>query len=654
MGGQHFWFYLDGDVMEPFHEETEDGQENGDGDFIPTFRRGMKRYRIRTGLVPDYMVDAIQRMKLHDHIELTFKTGEIEQIYNVDVEMEWVFEKMCHQATVVLTFDMDEKIVVGACCDNLSIGEEEPEPEPIPDIYWIAANGDDNSGNGTYISPWKTLAYAASQATVSGDIIHVKAGTYYETTQTVLAAGVSILGAGATSIITTATALNPMIAMISTIQGTNGNQSISYVTIDGDNTALTAINCKARSNVTLHHCTIKNFIHAADSRNTVNFDGRYTGSAEPTIYGTGLRVYNCTFNDCGQDFEYSAGTYFSNAALVISGQNGALIYNNTFTNAAGHYGYGIRCINGYLRGVKIYDNNIQVNLHDTAGIYSYAFAIELWTGRGGVEIYRNTCTGGIDIAGYGWNDAYGYGFAVKVYENTLILAAQPVTIEAGILLESGITGGAYIYRNYVKNFQTALTLSLTEVSPVQGMDGIYIYYNIFAEIGQNATMTGYSMQYTMVKTSASYTPAINDFRVYNNIFYRSAGTVQIYGINMVAKDAVTGLGADWSNISVQNNIWFNVFTPCKWEDQTVDEITVSNNISYNATNNNRLVNCVVTNDHLTAMLTGDPAFVRAVDYHLQAGSPAINAGVATGQAFITTDYDGDAIANPPEIGAYEF
>ena len=37
-GGQHFIFYLDADVGEPIHEEVEEGQENGDGDFIPTYR----------------------------------------------------------------------------------------------------------------------------------------------------------------------------------------------------------------------------------------------------------------------------------------------------------------------------------------------------------------------------------------------------------------------------------------------------------------------------------------------------------------------------------------------------------------------------------------------------------------------------------------
>jgi len=124
-GGQHFIFYIYGDITEPFHEEVEDGQENGDGTFIPTYRKGLKRYRIRTTLVPDYLIDAMQRMKLHDHIELTFKTGEIEQIYNVDIEPEWVFEKRLWQALVTITFDMDEKVIVSGCCDNLTVEQVE-------------------------------------------------------------------------------------------------------------------------------------------------------------------------------------------------------------------------------------------------------------------------------------------------------------------------------------------------------------------------------------------------------------------------------------------------------------------------------------------------------------------------------------------------
>ena len=49
--------------------------------------------------------------------------------------------------------------------------------------------------------------------------------------------------------------------------------------------------------------------------------------------------------------------------------------------------------------------------------------------------------------------------------------------------------------------------------------------------------------------------------------------------------------------------------------------------------------------------TGDPLFVSTSDFHLQAGSPCINAGIDVG---LTTDYDGRAVGNPPEIGAYEY
>jgi len=48
----------------------------------------------------------------------------------------------------------------------------------------------------------------------------------------------------------------------------------------------------------------------------------------------------------------------------------------------------------------------------------------------------------------------------------------------------------------------------------------------------------------------------------------------------------------------------------------------------------------------------DPLFVSAgTDFSLQAGSPAINAGVDVG---LTTDYLGNAIVGLPDIGAYEY
>jgi hypothetical protein len=178
-GGQHFWFYLDGDVLEPFHEDTEDGQEDGEGDFIPTYRRQMKRYRIRTSLIPDYLIDAIQRMKLHDNIELTFKTGEVEQIYNLDIEPEWQFEKYCWQGTVTMTFDMDEKVVLGACCDNLTV-----TPAVITEVntiitgraFYVSNDGDDGDDGQTETTAWQTLAKVQSSSFEPEDCIVFRRG----------------------------------------------------------------------------------------------------------------------------------------------------------------------------------------------------------------------------------------------------------------------------------------------------------------------------------------------------------------------------------------------------------------------------------------------------------------------------------------------
>lgn len=117
----HFIIYLDADVEQMFFEESEEGQENGDGDFVPSFRRQLKRYKIITQELPEHMVDALYRMKLNDYIQLTWKTGEIDDIYNIQVEHEWFAEKT--YAIVTITFDMDEKCVTGGCCTELTAVE---------------------------------------------------------------------------------------------------------------------------------------------------------------------------------------------------------------------------------------------------------------------------------------------------------------------------------------------------------------------------------------------------------------------------------------------------------------------------------------------------------------------------------------------------
>ena len=536
--------------------------------------------------------------------------------------------------------------------------------ELIPTYYWVAINGSDAVGDGSYGRPWLTLAYAVTQVS-TGETINIKSGTYNIATQLTLPEGVSLKGQGMTNTILRATtALSPMISMLSLAEGTDGNQSISYLMLDGDLIAQQALYSRGRINIKLHHITVVDFL--GTTRNVVRIDGRVAGAGEPTTWATGIEIYDCAFTNNGAAFVYSPNVYFAWAAVELMGTSGALVHDNVFNNqTGGRYGYCLKCINGYIRGAKIYDNEFYTNVRDQNGVTSYSFCIELWNGKGGVDIYDNYCNGGgIDLAGRGWEDPYSYGYAARVHHNTLILNAQPTyRSTAALLFESGSDDGVYFYKNYVKNFTHGVTFSMRNDADafVVNIDGFYIYYNIFENLGKNnSTQAGYGITNSIVNVTkdtgseVTFDATVNDFVVANNVIYHSVLTA--FGLYLTATDSVSGHGATWTNVLVVNNIFGIMYWPCQWKDQTLDYVTVKENIFHDAEDTTMFNNCTVTNDDVEAGVDDNPDFIGGApfNFHLQAGSPAINAGVATGQAFITTDYDDEAIANPPEIGAYEF
>ena len=231
-------------------------------------------------------------------------------------------------------------------------------PVKAATTYYIDPSGNDTTGNGTS-TPWKTLYKACSTVSGAGDIIHVNAGTYTETQTCILAVGVSIEGDGITSIIhsnvtegggrykSTIEAISP--------EGTNGNQHISFLKLDGNNlTADWAIHFGGRSNVSIHDTTIVDFFNFG-----VTMAGRNDGQAiAPTIYATGNTFYNNTIDNCAWYDGWGRGD------LNIGGQEGMLIHDNNLkqdSRPSGQNGWPIKYTNdGYLKGLKIY-NNIGVN-----------------------------------------------------------------------------------------------------------------------------------------------------------------------------------------------------------------------------------------------------------------------------------------------------
>jgi len=228
--------------------------------------------------------------------------------------------------------------------------------------YYIDPNGNDVTGNGSIGNPWKTLRRATQMVTAPGSIIHVNAGTYTETQESFLAVGVHIEGAGHASTIIRGdmTGTYSTLLSLDSPEDTNGNQTVSGITLDGQYVSETVYKTwiglfvTGRSNVIVHDCRVINFKH-----NGVIFAGNNFPPPiyDPGHYATGNKFYNnIVLNAAENNGIYGAGL------LNIGGQAGMEIYGNTliqdqrpdFKN-----GWPIKpWNNGWVKGIKIYNHTL--------------------------------------------------------------------------------------------------------------------------------------------------------------------------------------------------------------------------------------------------------------------------------------------------------
>ena len=108
--------WLLSEPMETSFPIEEEGVKNGEGLFVPTFRRQSKKYIARIANMPDFMVDVFNRMRLHDTVLLTDLVGDQNEVFNLEVEHEWTDDK--YYALITLTFDYDETVIISGCCNN--------------------------------------------------------------------------------------------------------------------------------------------------------------------------------------------------------------------------------------------------------------------------------------------------------------------------------------------------------------------------------------------------------------------------------------------------------------------------------------------------------------------------------------------------------
>lgn len=516
---------------------------------------------------------------------------------------------------------------------------------------YISTTGNDVTGNGTIGNPYATLSKAASVAS-SGDVIRIAYGSYTYSSIITIPVGVSIDGGDSsktTLIFTyTTTDQNHGGLDLRSTDGTNGNQTISNITLDGSNlTARNGIVVHGRSNVKILYVTVRNFASQG-----IYINGS-SANTKPTTNCTGNEIGWSTINNCA-DRQYSPRSIGAN--LVITGYSGLYIHDNIFiqkSRGKDHNGNIVSATNtGWSDGLvyvrnKSYKNIADGNSGDVNGEFS--FHMELWDSQGGMEIANNEFHGGvqqIDIAGTTGKIKGSYSFAYSIHDNlftfdTAMNALETGTIPVAINME-GKSQDYLIYNNHFKNMPFGIMFSLNQIDVgPPTMQRIDIYKNYFENCG--FANQDYSFDIMVSPGSSSTTGAkIRDIRILNNTFLSKSRAI----FNLTLNVADTA-----KNITFVNNIGTGVvrygWLMFNGVGSLVDTFNLKNNIAYNNVNSSAyyfsggasLPSHFVASGNLigTNPMLGSDAVPLA-------GSPAIDAGFNVG-----LPYSGSA----PDIGAFE-
>lgn len=440
-------------------------------------------------------------------------------------------------------------------------------------IYYVSTTGNDsNIGNQT--APWKTLNKAFSTA-VSGDTIHINAGTYTQATTLNLPVGVNLEGDGKalTIVKSSITGDWSVLLNIESSNVTNGNQTISGITFDGQYVSET--NYKTwigiwntfRSNVIVDNCTIKNFYDRGVIFNG-NGDNRSTIPVDPKVYTTGNKITNCIFDNTSRNSaNYIAGQ------INVGGQKDMVIFNNVMTQTtrpAGKNGELIKYWgSGYNPGLKILKNtlkkaNFTSNQYNGSGDWN--FAIELFNNTG-LEIAENTIQGSIDL---NYNRVVSpYTYSVWIHNNVSDHNPFNSKEEQGIIFEFETTK-AIVENNKFYNQAMGITFNVrtpnnsggySNPKPVGGYSAttdVIIRNNLFANLysaysyGNCCSAAGIQFL-TEGGTNDAY---VRNLQIYNNTFVTKTGNAAISGIDLTN---FTANAASSDGITIRNNIFQGFF-----------------------------------------------------------------------------------------------
>ena len=492
--------------------------------------------------------------------------------------------------------------------------------------YYISPAGNDTTGDGSLAKPWSTLRKATSAATEANSTIRVQPGTYLETQASQLNVGVSIEGAGDTSILkSTLTADWTEMLSLKSPEGTSGNQHVSGLKFDGQAlSTFCALSVAGRSNVSIHDITVVDFKDRG-----VLISGRNDNQHEtvPARLAKGITFYNNTISNSAA-YQGTNGTY-GRGCLNIGGTEGALIYNNIITQnqrPIGHNGWPIKGLY-HNRGLKIYNNRLTKIPFTGAkpGEDGWDFALEMFYDQG-TEFHHNTVIGGAFDTN--WQLKGPYPYSLWIHDNTFSLPALSASNNDAIILELD-TDSVIIENNVIDKMSNFIIFT---PRPGNTISNVEIRNNLCTQVAK-AGGNGSNASFINVHGGNTHF-TINTLNIYNNTFIADPDHRPWWGIELggTTKGGIT-------NINIKNNILANTYSGAIVQGVqggvVMDKVSITHNDIYGHVATQDPVWTGTAPSHYTYSnnIHVDPLFVSTASYLLQPKSACRGAGIDVGLPF---------------------
>lgn len=123
--------YIDGPITKPEYPFDEEGTENGNKEFLPSFQKWEKEEFIIVPKAPEFLVDSLTCVRLHDKIKyykpLRKKQIQVNEVDAVNIEsleydVEYIFQDCA--ANVQLKILLEDRLIDTTCCSSIPVIEK--------------------------------------------------------------------------------------------------------------------------------------------------------------------------------------------------------------------------------------------------------------------------------------------------------------------------------------------------------------------------------------------------------------------------------------------------------------------------------------------------------------------------------------------------